>query len=108
MGMPGNAVLQVRIPESQEYLGASLAVQWLRLHAPNAGGWGSIPGQGTRSHMLQLRVCILQLKIPSAATETWCSQINLEEEVGKKKSVLLRLHSQTLLQTSAAGSLGKK
>ena len=108
MGMPGNAVLQVRIPESQEYLGAFLAVQWLRLHAPNAGGWGSIPGQGTRSHMLQLRVCILQLKIPSAVTETWCSQINLEEEVGKKKSVLLRLHSQTLFQTSAAGSLGKK
>ena len=31
-------------------------VQWLRLdHAPNAGGSGSIRGQGTRSHMLQLR-----------------------------------------------------
>ena len=25
--------------------------QWLRLHAPNAGGPGLIPGQGTRSHM---------------------------------------------------------
>jgi len=25
--------------------------QWLRLHAPNAGGPGSILGQGTRSHM---------------------------------------------------------
>ena len=31
-------------------LGTSLVVQWLRLHAPNAGGLGSIPGQGTRSH----------------------------------------------------------
>ena len=30
-------------------------VQWLRLHAPNAGGPGLIPDQGTRSHMLQLR-----------------------------------------------------
>ena len=29
--------------------------QWLRHHAPNAGGLGSIPGQGTRSHMPQLR-----------------------------------------------------
>ena len=29
----------------------SLVVQWLRLHAPNAGGPGSIPGQGTRSHI---------------------------------------------------------
>ena len=24
--------------------------QWLRLHTPNAGSQGSIPGQGTRSH----------------------------------------------------------
>ena len=29
----------------------SLVVQWLRLHTSNAGGRGSIPGQGTRSHM---------------------------------------------------------
>ena len=33
----------------------SLLVQWLRLSAPNAGGPGLIPGQGTGSHMLQLR-----------------------------------------------------
>ncbi|TEA31633.1 hypothetical protein DBR06_SOUSAS7710076, partial [Sousa chinensis] len=31
----------------------SLVVQWLRLHARNTGGLGSIPGQGTRSHMPQ-------------------------------------------------------
>ena len=30
-------------------------VQWLRLRAPNAGRLGSIPGQGTRSHMPQPR-----------------------------------------------------
>ena len=36
-------------------LGTSLVVQWLRFHAPNAGGLGSIPGQGTRSHTLQLK-----------------------------------------------------
>ena len=29
---------------------SSLVVQWLRLHAPNAGGTGSITGQG-RPHM---------------------------------------------------------
>ena len=29
-------------------------VQWLGLHAPNAGGPGSISGQGARSHMPQL------------------------------------------------------
>ena len=32
-------------------VGTSLVAQWLRLHAPNAGGPGSIPHQGTRSHM---------------------------------------------------------
>ena len=35
--------------------GTSPVVQWLRLHAPNAGGPGLIPGRGTRSRMLQLR-----------------------------------------------------
>ena len=33
----------------------SLVVQWLRLHAPKAGGLGWIPGQETRSHMMQRR-----------------------------------------------------
>ena len=31
--------------------GTSLVVQWLRLCTPNAGGPGSIPGQGSRSPM---------------------------------------------------------
>ena len=33
----------------------SLVVQWLRLWAPIARDPGSIPGQGTGSHVLQLR-----------------------------------------------------
>ncbi|TEA42750.1 hypothetical protein DBR06_SOUSAS1610279, partial [Sousa chinensis] len=37
-------------------------VQWLRLHTPNAGGPGSIPGQGTRSHMPQISVHMPQLR----------------------------------------------
>ena len=37
-------------------LGTSLVVQWLRLCASNAGGPGSVSGQGTRSHMLQLKI----------------------------------------------------
>ena len=45
--------------------GTSMAVQWLKLHSPNAGG----PGQAVRSHMPQL-------KIPYVAAKTWCSQIN--------------------------------
>ena len=31
--------------------GTSLVAQWIRLRTPNAGSPGSIPGQGTRSHM---------------------------------------------------------
>ena len=34
----------------------SLVVQRLRLQAPSAGGPGSTPGQGTRPHMLQLKI----------------------------------------------------
>ena len=55
-----------------------LGDQWLRLHAPNAGGPGSIPGQGTRSHMPQL-------KIPCAATGTQHSQINTQTNLKKKE-----------------------
>ena len=43
-------------------LGTFLVVQWRRLCTPNAGVPGSIPGQGTRSHLLQLRVCMSQLR----------------------------------------------
>ena len=49
--------------------GTSLVVRWLRLDAPNAGDPASIPDQGTRSHMPQL-------KIPSATTKTQHRQIN--------------------------------
>ncbi|TEA35213.1 hypothetical protein DBR06_SOUSAS2810081, partial [Sousa chinensis] len=47
----------------------SLVVQQLGLCTPSAGGQGLIPGQGTRSCMLQLRALMAQLKIPSAATK---------------------------------------
>ena len=30
-----------------------VVAHWLRLQAPSAGGPGSVPGQGTRGHMLQ-------------------------------------------------------
>ena len=61
--------------------GTSLVVQWLRLHAPNAGGPGSTPCWKTRSHTLQPRVHMMPLKIPPGgrwkisrvATKTWYS-----------------------------------
>ncbi|TEA37243.1 hypothetical protein DBR06_SOUSAS10010019, partial [Sousa chinensis] len=47
----------------------SLVVQWLRPRTPSAGGSGSIPDQGTRSHMPQLSVRMPQLKIPHIANK---------------------------------------
>ena len=39
-------------------VGSSLVVQWPRLCIPHSGGPSLIPGLGTRSHMLQLSVCM--------------------------------------------------
>ena len=50
----------------KRYLESSLVVQWLRLHAPNAEGPGSIPGQEiNRGHMPQARIHMSQPR-PSA------------------------------------------
>ena len=45
-------------------------VHWLRLHAPNAGDSGSIPGQGTRARMMQLKIPHAATKISRTATKT--------------------------------------
>ncbi|TEA32243.1 hypothetical protein DBR06_SOUSAS6610192, partial [Sousa chinensis] len=51
----------------------SLVIQWVRLCVPHAGGLGSIPGRGTRSHMCAaLRVCMPQLRSPHATTQSTC------------------------------------
>ena len=50
--------------------GTSLVVQCLKLADPNAGGLGLTLGQGTRSHMPQLRVCVPRQKILCAAAKT--------------------------------------
>ena len=65
----GGGEMAPQVCVSKLVLGAFLVVQWLRLHAPNAGDLGYIPGQGTRSH-------VLQLKILHAKTETQHSQTN--------------------------------
>ena len=44
------------LSNKERAIGTSPVVQGLRLQAPNAGGLGSIPGQGIRSHIQHLRV----------------------------------------------------
>ena len=57
---PNNQILGIH---GKERKGTSLVAQRLRLPAPNSGGPNSIPGQGTRSHMQELRVGMPQLKL---------------------------------------------
>ena len=84
--------------------GTSPVIQWLRLHALNAGSPSSIPGQGTRSRMPHLRVCVPQLKISqmqqrskilSATTRTRCSQINKQTLFKAKWNKVMATHSHT-------------
>ena len=51
-------------------------VQWLRLHAPKAGGTGLVPGGGTRSHILQ---------------QTWLGQIKNTHVYFFKATVLFEV-----------------
>ena len=60
------SITVIRKKQVKTTRGTSLVVQWLRCHIPNVRGLGSIPVQGTRSHMLQLRVYMPQLR-PSTA-----------------------------------------
>ena len=57
---PNNQILG---SHGKERKGTSLVVQWLRLPAPSSGGPKLIPGQGTRSHMQELRAGMHQLKL---------------------------------------------
>ena len=60
--------------------GTSLVVQWVRLHAPNAGGLGLIPGWGTRSRMPATT------KSPHATTKRFCMlQRRFPGDLGKPK-----------------------
>ena len=52
----GLVKIWTQLSTSRSKMRDSLVVYWLRLHAPNARGLGSIPCQGTRSHMLQVKI----------------------------------------------------
>ena len=66
--------------------GTSLTVQWLRLHAFNAGHLGSIPGSGT--------------KIPYAI---WCSQ----KKKKKKQPLVIKYQTSSIWRTSSLPRLCK-
>ena len=55
------------------YFGTSLVVQWLGLHASNAEDLDSVPGLGTRAHMLQLKIPHAPTKTGNPATKILCT-----------------------------------
>ena len=71
----------------KQWVETSLVVQWLRLCTFNAGGLGSIPGQGTRFHMHNYRCHVLQEGLASSTTKTWHRQINKQMLKKKKETV---------------------
>ena len=61
--LPGKPIVQqLYFNFKKAYEGTSLVLWWLRLCTPNARGLSSIPGQGSRPLMPQLRVCLPQRK----------------------------------------------
>ena len=44
---------QPKCPSADKWIGISLAIQWLRLHASNAGWAGLIPGRTNIPHATQ-------------------------------------------------------
>ena len=72
-------------------------VQWLRFHSPNEGGPGSIPGQGTISHVLQLRASLVaqMVKNPTAMWNAWIRSLDLEDPLQKVPAT----HSSILVWT---------
>ena len=59
-------IFKILLKKKKVHPRPSLVVQWLRLWSPNAGGLGSIPGWGPRSHILQLRACMPWLRSGAA------------------------------------------
>ena len=53
--------------ENDAASGTTFMVWWLRFHISMQGGSGLIPGQGTRSLMLQLKILHPARKIPHTA-----------------------------------------
>ena len=85
--------------------GTSLMIQWLRILTPNAGGLGSIPSQGTRSHMPQLRVCMLQLKPCSSVQSLSRVQLSATPWAAARQASLSITSSWSLLKLMSIESV---
>ena len=77
---------EARAMIKEHYPWTSLVVQQLRLVLPMQG---SIPGQGTRSHVLQLRVYLIQIKdLACCKEDRWSRVPQLRPGAAKKPKKL--------------------
>ena len=56
IGVEGNILNLIMNTYKIQLTGISLEVQWLRLGAPDTGGLGLVPGQGTRLQAPKLKI----------------------------------------------------
>ena len=70
-------------------------------HSQCGGPWGSIPGQGNRSRMPQVKTL-------SAAAKTWCSQININIKKKKKFRGCVSFARATTTKPCSLKGLNKK
>ena len=76
------------IDECRRRSGTPLVVQCLRLHAPKAGGLGSIPGQETSSHVPLLRPGTAEKK----KKDGFClKKLNTEEDLWENEVIFINL-----------------
>ena len=82
--------------------------QWLRLYAPNAGGLGSIPSQGTRSYMPQVRIphATTKMEISVFHKKTQHSQINKDRKKNKKNQTQVNFKKHVGIHQLFTGELG--
>ena len=76
----------------------SLEVQWLRLHASNAGGMCLIPGQGTKSSLVAQMV-----KNVSAVWETWVQSLGWEDALEKGMATYTSIFAWRIPWTEESG-----
>ena len=86
----------------KEYIGTSLVVQWLRLCSPNTGALGSIPDQGTRSHMLQLIVhsSVQSLSSVQLFVTPWTAACQTPLSFTISKSLLRFMSIESVMQSN--------
>ena len=89
--------------------GTSLVVQWLRLHAPTAGGPGSIPDQGTRSRTPQLKIPHTATKDPARCNEDprWCCGPKLSDQVHLQQGMWVHWTERSP-EKAGAGEVGEQ